>query len=87
MQQASLTATGPADNLNATGKAFGPQYAATLKKQAGVKPEGELRRKHQISSLYYDAKVRELELYVRPQTLTQHGSLVRKYLRMRKNIR
>ena len=43
--------------------AFGPQYAAKLKKEAGDKPDQLLRRKHQIGSLYYDAKVRELELF------------------------
>eukprot|EP00238_Polyblepharides_amylifera_P010105 CAMPEP_0196594082 /NCGR_PEP_ID=MMETSP1081-20130531/77323_1 /TAXON_ID=36882 /ORGANISM="Pyramimonas amylifera, Strain CCMP720" /LENGTH=353 /DNA_ID=CAMNT_0041918243 /DNA_START=214 /DNA_END=1272 /DNA_ORIENTATION=- len=54
--------TRPVDPMSETGKAFGPQYAAELKKQAGAKPDKQFRRKHQIGSLYYDAKVRELEL-------------------------
>lgn len=66
VSQASLTTmTRPVDTVNAVQKAFGPQYAAELKRQAGAKPDAKLRRKHQIGSLYHDAKVRELDLFVR----------------------
>jgi len=64
VSQASLTTmTRPVDTVNAVQKAFGPQYAAELKRQAGAKPDAKLRRKHQIGSLYHDAKVRELDLF------------------------
>lgn len=66
VKQSALTSSGrPMETMGQAGlqAAFGPQYAAKLKKEAGVKPEAGLRRKHQIGSLYYDAKVRELELY------------------------
>jgi len=64
VSQLSLTSFArPVEAVNDVGRAFGPQYAAQLKKQAGDRPERLQRSKHQIGSLYYDAKVRELEMF------------------------
>jgi hypothetical protein len=71
VSQSSLTSFArPVEAVNDVGRAFGPQYAAQLKKQAGDRPERLQRSKHQIGSLYYDAKVRELEMFVRPPSPT-----------------
>eukprot|EP00240_Pyramimonas_obovata_P003711 CAMPEP_0118929754 /NCGR_PEP_ID=MMETSP1169-20130426/6663_1 /TAXON_ID=36882 /ORGANISM="Pyramimonas obovata, Strain CCMP722" /LENGTH=350 /DNA_ID=CAMNT_0006872003 /DNA_START=172 /DNA_END=1224 /DNA_ORIENTATION=- len=66
VKQSTLTTSArPMETMAEVGvaTAFGPQYAAKLKKEAGAKPDQLLRRKHQIGSLYYDAKVRELEMF------------------------
>ena len=55
--------TVPLEMTSGTGKAFGADYAAKLKAEAGDKPESQLRRKHQIGALFYDAKLRELEMF------------------------
>ncbi|CAL5222966.1 g5407 [Coccomyxa viridis] len=48
--------------MNATRTAFGADYEANLRMEAGPNPEKLARRKHQISSLYHQAKMKELEL-------------------------
>jgi len=45
-----------------TGMAFGPEYEAKLRAEAGMKPSDTARRKHQIGSLLHDAKMREIEM-------------------------
>lgn len=63
INQASLTHLHkPAETMLETGKAFGPQYQQELMKQAGPKPDKLAKRKHQIGSLYYEAKAKELEM-------------------------
>lgn len=44
--------------MNATRTAFGADYEANLRKEAGPNPEKVARRKHQISSLYHQAKMK-----------------------------
>ena len=43
---------------NATRTAFGADYEARLRAEAGAKPDKLSRRKHQISSLYHNAKMK-----------------------------
>ena len=43
---------------NAARSAFGPDYEARLRQEAGPQPEKLARRKHQISSLYHQAKMK-----------------------------
>lgn len=43
---------------NATRTAFGVDYEARLRSEAGARPEKMARRKHQISSLYHAAKIK-----------------------------
>ncbi|KAH7442017.1 hypothetical protein KP509_03G066900 [Ceratopteris richardii] len=50
------------DQLKATGIAFGPAYKPV---SSGGKPSKLHRRKHQIGSLYYDMKQKEMELMER----------------------
>jgi proline-rich protein PRCC len=45
-----------------TGLAFGAEHEARLRAEAGAKPADIHRRKHQIGSLLYDAKQRELQM-------------------------
>ena len=45
-----------------TGLAFGPEYEAKLRAEAGMKPSDTARRKHQIGALLHDAKMREIEM-------------------------
>ena len=47
---------------NAAQNAFGPQYQAQLRKEAGAKGSKTARRKHQIGTLYHDMKITELEM-------------------------
>jgi len=44
--------------MNATRTAFGADYEARLRAEAGAKPDKLSRRKHQISSLYHNAKMK-----------------------------
>ena len=44
--------------MNAARTAFGADYEANLRKEAGPNPEKLARRKHQISSLYHQAKMK-----------------------------
>ncbi len=46
--------------MNATRTAFGADYEANLRMEAGPNPEKLARRKHQISSLYHQAKMKVL---------------------------
>eukprot|EP00854_Cymbomonas_tetramitiformis_P001212 gene1212-1789_t len=72
INQASLTHLHkPAETMLETGKAFGPQYQQELIKQAGPKPDKLAKRKHQIGSLYYEAKAKELEMMA--QTHGKYG--------------
>ena len=43
---------------NATRTAFGADYEARIRSEAGAKPDKTARRKHQISSLYHAAKLK-----------------------------
>jgi hypothetical protein len=43
---------------NAARAAFGADYEATLRREAGPQPDRLARRKHQISSLYHQAKMK-----------------------------
>ena len=43
---------------NATRTAFGADYEARVRSEAGPQPEKTARRKHQISSLYHQAKLK-----------------------------
>lgn len=45
-----------------TGMAFGPDYEAKLRRDAGEKPEARLRAKHQIGALYWQSKQTELQV-------------------------
>jgi len=49
---------GKREAINATRTAFGADYEANLRKEAGPNPEKVARRKHQISSLYHQAKMK-----------------------------
>lgn len=49
---------GKREAMNATRTAFGADYEASLRKEAGPNPEKVARRKHQISSLYHQAKMK-----------------------------
>ena len=61
--------------MNATRTAFGADYEANLRKEAGPNPEKVARRKHQISSLYHQAKMKvPVHLLIQPLTL-QHASI------------
>jgi proline-rich protein PRCC len=64
VSQAQLTAG--RDRLvatkNVTGAAFGPEAEARLRAEAGPKPNDVQRRKHQIGSLLYDAKMQEVKM-------------------------
>ncbi len=51
-----------ASTQNFMGMAFGPEHEARLRAEAGAKPSDIQRRKHQIGSLLYDAKLQELKL-------------------------
>ena len=44
--------------MNATRTAFGADYEAKLRSEAGAAPDKLSRRKHQISSLYHTAKMK-----------------------------
>ncbi|KAK9836439.1 hypothetical protein WJX74_000621 [Apatococcus lobatus] len=43
--------------------ALGPDYEARLRREAGPKPDRKARGKHQISSLFHAAKMKELEQF------------------------
>lgn len=57
----------PAKRAEAQGlnTAMGPGYAATLRKEAGEAPDRMAKRKHQISTLYHQSKLKEMELLER----------------------
>ena len=42
---------------NATRTAFGADYEQRLRREAGAAPDRMSKRKHQISSLYHQAKI------------------------------
>lgn len=46
---------------NAATNAFGPQYQAELRREAGEKGTKNARRKHQIGTLYHNMKMAEVE--------------------------
>lgn len=52
---------GKREAMNATRTAFGADYEANLRMEAGPNPEKLARRKHQISSLYHQAKMKVCE--------------------------
>jgi len=67
VSQSSLRATASASasasaSANPVRDALGDDYENQLRKQAGNLPSTMSRRKHQIGSLYYDSKMREIEL-------------------------
>lgn len=47
-------------DANATRTAFGADYEQRLRSEAGSLPDKLSRRKHQISSLYHQAKIKVL---------------------------
>ncbi len=49
---------GKKEAANAARTAFGPDYEARLRKEAGALPDKLARRKHQISSLFYQSKMK-----------------------------
>ena len=61
---------------NATRTAFGADYEARVRSEAGPQPEKTARRKHQISSLYHQAKLKVRPSAARPpvQTVTRLSS-------------
>ena len=60
VKQAALKHVTPMarEAANAARSAFGPDYEARLRQEAGPQPEKLARRKHQISSLYHQAKMK-----------------------------
>lgn len=60
VHQASLTKMDAMarESANAARTAFGADYEARLRSEAGSKPDKTSRRKHQISSLYHAAKLK-----------------------------
>ncbi|KAK9803561.1 hypothetical protein WJX73_010641 [Symbiochloris irregularis] len=65
---------------NATRTAFGNDYEARLRSEAGAKPDKTARRKHQISSLYHAAKLKELEtMEIKSQGLKTKAETQAKY--------
>ncbi|KAK9811484.1 hypothetical protein WJX72_004696 [[Myrmecia] bisecta] len=65
IKQEKLTYIAPAakEAMNATRTTFGPDYEAKLRGEAGPKPDKLSKRKHQISSLFHQAKLQELEQF------------------------
>lgn len=64
ISQEKLKYVAPTANAaaNASQMAFGPQYAAQLRKEAGAKGSRIARQKHQIGTLYHDMKLAELDM-------------------------
>mmetsp|Transcript_24738 Transcript_24738/g.58878 ORF Transcript_24738/g.58878 Transcript_24738/m.58878 type:complete len:360 (-) Transcript_24738:112-1191(-) len=64
IDQEKLKYVAPTSNAaaNALQNAFGPQYQAQLRKEAGDKGSKLARRKHQIGTLYHDVKMAEIEM-------------------------
>ena len=60
VDQKKLTYVNPTAKAeaNAARAAFGTDYEATLRREAGPQPDKLARRKHQISSLYHQAKMK-----------------------------
>lgn len=60
VNQEKLRYVNPAarEAMNATRTAFGADYEARLRAEAGAAPDKVSRRKHQISSLYHAAKMK-----------------------------
>ena len=60
VNQEKLRYVNPAarEAMNATRTAFGADYEARLRAEAGAAPDKLSRRKHQISSLYHNAKMK-----------------------------
>lgn len=60
VNQEKLRYVNPAarEAMNATRTAFGADYEAKLRMEAGAAPDKLSRRKHQISSLYHTAKMK-----------------------------
>lgn len=60
VNQEKLRYVNPAarEAMNATRTAFGPDYEARLRAEAGAAPDKVSKRKHQISSLYHAAKMK-----------------------------
>ncbi|BDA48901.1 probable proline-rich protein PRCC at C-terminar half [Coccomyxa sp. Obi] len=71
---------GKREAANAARTAFGPDYEARLRKEAGAQPDKLARRKHQISSLFYQSKMKELEvLETRTQGMKTKAETQAKY--------
>ena len=70
VKQAQLKYVNPMvkEAANAARNAFGTDYEARLRQEAGPQPEKLARRKHQISSLYHQAKMKVVLLAVSEQT-------------------
>ena len=60
MNQTDLTYVNPAQREAAGGArtALGTDYELQLRREAGPKPGKQANRKHQISSLYHQSKIR-----------------------------
>lgn len=60
VQQEKLTYMNPAQReaMNASRTVLGAGYEAQLRQEAGPQPDKLARRKHQISSLYHQAKMK-----------------------------
>eukprot|EP00884_Botryococcus_braunii_P009982 jgi/Botrbrau1/18986/Bobra.0100s0023.1 len=68
------------ESLNATRTVLGPGYEAKLRQEAGPQPEKLARRKHQISSLYHQAKMKELDaMDMRSRSLKTKAETQAKY--------
>lgn len=55
---------GKREAANAVRTAFGADYEVKLRQEAGPQPDKLARRKHQISSLYHQAKMKVAPLSV-----------------------
>ncbi|KAK9826164.1 hypothetical protein WJX81_002555 [Elliptochloris bilobata] len=82
VDQEELRRVDPAarEAMNAARTAFGADYEARLRAEAGAAPDKLSRRKHQISSLYHSAKMKELEMLdMRGQGLKTKAQTQAKY--------
>lgn len=68
------------DTSTLTGLAFGEEHQKKMMAAAGAKPSMVHKQKHQIGSLYYDAKVKEMQIMEgRLQGVSQKAMAKQKY--------
>ena len=60
---------------NATRTAFGADYEQRIRDEAGDEPEKKAKRKHQIHSLYHQAKMKVRALYTNTGKLLERVSV------------
>lgn len=79
-EQIRYMAPGQRAEVNALRNAFGSDYEAKLRQEAGPDPTKLAKRRHQIGSLYHYAKQKELEqLEQRSQGAKSKAETQKKY--------